>query len=86
MAFSTFADQKQVPRFHRTREIGDGDSMAAGATPYIGQQQFFVLWRNARPQCQRRFREVGNRLDAHDTSVIPALMAQSQLPLNIRAA
>ena len=65
MAFGTLANQQQVTRFHRTREIGDGDLMAAGATPHIGQQQFLVLRRNARPQGQRRFREGGKGLDGH---------------------
>ena len=43
MAFGTFADKQQVAGFHRTREIGDGDLMAASTTPDIGQQQLFVL-------------------------------------------
>ena len=38
MAFGTFADQQQIAGFHRTREVGDGDFMAASGTPYVGQQ------------------------------------------------
>ena len=43
MALGTFADQQQIPGFHRTGEVSDGDSVAAGTTPHIGQQQFLVL-------------------------------------------